>query len=289
MTFTASIAEVGLDHKPDKDEFDWGAYVDSFKESTLEIVDLAEHICRGNSFAAVFSGRPSRENFLAGQVIAVDMDTEDDRSSYDTLVKHPLTQPYGCLVFPTLSHLPSRPRHRVVFVLDQPILTVAGYEMAAKTINSFFPGHDPAVCNAGRNFFGNGRIRDEALPMWYDENVLPLDHLRVLARQWKQGQGNDGRTVTRTVTRTGGAPSLEETMARLQGVDPYGMPYHDWVRLGAAIGHTYGDGAYMQFKNWSDVPGKPGLTWKMWKSFTTDHPAPAGYGTVVHLLRTVAA
>lgn len=287
-----SISPAGLTTKPDKEGgFDWSAYVDSFKVQDLTTEDLLDHICRGNSFAPVFNGRPSRAAYVSAQVLAVDMDTEDNRSTFRALTQHPVTLGYGAIVYPTLSHTPATPRHRVVFVLDEPITTAEGYEAAARTINHCYPGSDPAVCNAGRNFFGNGKLQRARQDVWYTGNVLPLQDLRVMARQF--------RAMTREVERpqnlapvrrtTDEGIGLEEVMHRLAKVDPYALSYHDWVRLGSGIAHTFGDGAYMMFKAWSDKPGKKELSWSKWKSLTADHPTPVGIGTVIHLLREMAA
>lgn len=291
-TFAASIAEVGLLSKPDRTFFSNG-YLDGFSlHESLTIVDLAEYICRGDSFAAVFNGRPSRESFVSGQVLAVDLDG-GPLSWYGALTSHPFVQAYACLVYPTLSHTPELPRHRVVFVLDAAIRTAQGYEDAARTVTALFAGADQACTNAGRNFLGNGRIRPERLDVWYQEQVLPLRDLRIIYTQQRAAaKRHQPPTPTRPqglAPRDGDAPDFHEVRERLERLDPYAIGYDEWVKLGAAVAHVYGDMAFHWFKQWSDRPGEEPLTERKWKSLATAHPNAAGVGTIIYYMQRVAA
>lgn len=78
--------------------------------------------------------------------------------------------------------------------------------------------------------------------------------------------------------------SLEEVRGYLQRLDPYRLSYMEWVKLGAAIAHTYGDNAYYTFKDWSDTDGKTPLSWSKWRSLAREHGSPVTYATIVWML-----
>lgn len=280
-----SIAEAGLTEKPKQGDSAWfGAYLDSFFAADLDIVDLAEHICRGDSWGPVYSGRPSRDRFVLSQTIGVDL---DDAPPLGELARMPFVQAYCALIYPTLSWQPDNERYRLVFVLDEPLADMAGYEYAAKLVTGLFSGADPGVANAGRTFFGNGRIRTEGLQdfMFYNERTLPLTDLRVMARRRLKREQEEAETARKEKKRHGDNQPLDEVMSRLWRHDPYAFGYDEWLRIGAGLAHTYGDAAFFRFKSWSDRPGHTPLTWTKWRSLATEHQNPAGIGSVIHILK----
>ena len=280
-----SIAPAGLTQKPRQGDSAWfAAYLDSFYAADLGIVDLAEHICRGDSWGPVYSGRPSRDRFVLGQTIGVDL---DDSPPLVNLTRMPFVLAYCALIYPTLSWQTDKERYRLVFVLDEPLADVAGYEYAAKLVTGLFSGADTAVANAGRTFYGNGRIRTKGLQefMWYSERTLPVTDLRVMARRrLKQEQGAAQAAGKQTQQHAESRP-LDEMMGGLWRHDPYEFGYDEWVKIGAGLAHTYGDAAFFMFKQWSDRPGHTPLTWTKWRSLATEHRNPAGIGSVIHILR----
>lgn len=286
----ASISKTRLTEKPGKD-FNWSPYLDGFEAEDMDLIDFADRIIKGHSFAQVYGGRPSRDRFIMGQVIAVDMDTEDERSSQETLLKHPFVSAYACMVYPTLSHTPDKPRHRVVWVLDEPIAGAEGFEYAAKLVTSFFPDADAQCANAGRSFLGNGKILRDGLPCYFNDCLLPLSHLRVLAKQ-RLAEQRRLEAAKPPAQRRGYAAPVQEgkqdlfmVMEKLRRLDPYALGYDEWVKIGMALAREYGDAAFMPFKSWSDRPGHAPLTWAKWQSFSASHPNPVSMGSVVHLMR----
>jgi hypothetical protein len=290
--FLCSISTMHFDEKPDKKSFNWAPYLDGFVNERLSIIDLADRVIRGHSFGPVYKGRPDGNNFVAGQLLALDFDTEDARSSMDTLLAHPFILAYACLIYPSPSHRPDAPRHRAVFALDSPIQGREGWEMAGKTVLRLFPHADQGTYNAARTFFGNGKILRDGLPMYYNETVLPLSHLRVMAKQMlleiKQQEQRREQQVRRAFSipkQVGEVPSLVEVMDRLQSVNPYALSYDQWIKIGAALAHTYGDDAFIPYKSWSDQPGHEPLSYGKWKSLGAPVPNPAGIGSVIQILK----
>lgn len=284
--FTCMIAEAGFREKPDYATMDVGAYLDSFVTQNISVVDLLNHISKGDSFANVFSGRAGRrEGFVMGSIIAVDMD-EGPGASYGSLVRHPYVLAYASLVYPTFSYTPAAPRHRVVFVMDEPIYGEEGYTYAALSLTELFPGADKNCAYAGRTFLGNSKD----WPDFYvaEKAVLPIQQLRILARQRKARELEAWHARRKQAPDTE-PPGLSELFQKLSPLDPYAFSYDEWVRIGAGLAHTYGDDAFLRFKEWSDRAGKEPLTWAKWKSLTKAHPRPASLGTVFYLLQEKGA
>ena len=178
----ASIAEVQFTEKPDLNGMDTGSYLDSFICQELEPIDLADRVCKGNSFCNVFDGRPKKENFVLGYVLAVDVD-KGELAGMEALLRPPFVRAYAAFIYPTLRSTEEAPRHRVVFCLDEPIREAGDFEYAAKTVYELFPGADTGCANAGRTFLGNGKIRRDGLVVWFGGHTLYLPDLRLLVRQ----------------------------------------------------------------------------------------------------------
>lgn len=188
-TFKVAVSRLRFTEKPE--ELNWEALNTSFVNMELDIVRFCNAIYRGHPFCPWVNGRRSAENFIAGQVIGVDMDTNDERSTIASLRRHPLVQAYGAIIYETPSHTHQFPRARVLFILDQPIETAAGYKAAIKVVTERFDDPDPSCVDAVRFFFGNGKLAQAMKPggIWFEpEARLPLSELRRYARIANQKQ-----------------------------------------------------------------------------------------------------
>jgi hypothetical protein len=150
---------------------------DSFENKELEPIDLANEIYTGHAYTSWHSGRRKVDNFILAQHIAVDMDTQDERSSFDALMSHDLVRSYASLLHTTPSHKADAPRARVIFLLDEPITEAKSYQAASKFLISQFEGADSACSDASRFFYGSLNCEIRLL-----EGVLPVEHLRSLYR-----------------------------------------------------------------------------------------------------------
>src|SRR5690606_520539 len=131
----------------------WDAFNNGFVNQELEPVDIANQIYTGHAYTTWMNGKRKLENFLCAQHIAVDMDTGDERSSFDYLLHHDLVRMYASLMHTTPSQTTDAPRARVIFLLDTPITDAQGYQRAAKFLIAQF-GADPACSDASRFFYG---------------------------------------------------------------------------------------------------------------------------------------
>lgn len=288
MTYRFAINSIPVLDKPDK-QFPWSDYIERFELRDVTPGELLYAIGTGHGFAPVFRGRPSIQNFVEASFLAVDMDTEDSRSSMAALKSHPLVACHGAIIYPTHSHKPESPRHRIVFLLDRPISSSVAYKQACETINWLFPGCDTSTGPA-KTWMSNAEI--DCYNRWDECYFAPgfsfaAEMLTTYMLQYKRTVKPVRSEPTFSSEEFFGSKermSLPELRQHLARVDPYSMDREEWVRLGAAIAHCYGDQAYFIFRDWSDRPGHGRMSIGEWKSMTRDHPKAAGYGTIIKML-----
>lgn len=157
----------------------WATFNDSFVNSEKEIIEIANDVYLGHAYTTWMKGRRSIDNFILAEHFAVDMDSGDERSSFDQLLKHDFVRMYGSLMHTTPSHSDAAPRARVLFLLDEPIVDAVGYQAAAKFLVAQFDGADQACTDASRFFYGAFDCQ-----IWFSDNILPVRQLRRYYRQW---------------------------------------------------------------------------------------------------------
>lgn len=296
MSVKMAIHNVSFIEKPDREsDFDWELFNSGFTNRDVDIMELCNAIYIGRAYCPWMQGKRKVDNFLVAQHIAVDIDSGDKRGSIDELTRHPLVQGYGAIIHETPSSTPDKPRARVIFLLDEVIDTARGYKAAIQVVTNLFDGADPACVDAARFFFGNGKLGFEGnvQGIWFAPDAcLPLSVLRHMAKLQQREREKPPPTTASTpapnVTPSSEVLSLHEMRDRLRGVDAYAVDYLEWVKIVAALGHVYGEGAFAVAKEWSDRPGKAPLTESKWRSLLRDHPNAAGYGTLVRNIKEYA-
>lgn len=181
MLYQIAINTISLQEKIPAGSRLWYKFNNSFVPQEIPSHELLSAIYLGHSFCAVHKGTRKLANFVCGQHIAVDLDTEDERSSLPKLMTHEFVQVYASILYTTPSHTLEKPRARIVFLLDQPIGTAEGYKTAIDYLYSLFPGADPSCVDASRFLYGSYHCTVE-----YPDNILPLAHLRSLYKQAMQ-------------------------------------------------------------------------------------------------------
>lgn len=295
-TFRVAINRMSFVEKPEKPN--WETLNTSFLNVEVDVMRFCNAIYCGHPFCPWMEGKRSADNFMLAQHIGVDMDSGDERADIDRLEQHPLVAAYGAIIYETPSHTFQSPRSRVIFILDEPITTSEGYKAAIQVVTDLFDGADPACVDAARFFYGNGKLRRSGRfegISFNPEARLPLTELRRFARirherlqreqttqraQWVQRQ-----TPRQESARGGDQMTLLELRDSLARVHPYAMGYGTWLKLIAAIRHVYGPAAFDVVKAWSDVPGEKPVTAAKWESLQDSHPNPAGYGTIVQIIK----
>lgn len=195
----------------------WATFNDAFVNSEVELIDLANDIYTGHAYTTWHKGRRSIENFVLAEHIAIDMDSGDERSSFDALLKHDLVQMYAALMHTTPSHTAEQPRARVLFLLDEPITDAAGYQAAAKFLVAQFPGADVACTDASRFFYGCIDC-----DIWLSQNVLPVRQLRHYYRRFAQPSQPE-------------PPTPDEKIIRLDAYRPTGEQERRGVNIDALL------------------------------------------------------
>lgn len=292
-TFKIAVHRACFIEKPDKEPgFDWEYFNAAFENREVDVMDFCNLVYLGFPFCPWMDGKRKVENFMLAQHIGVDLDTGDKRADIEELVRHPLVQGYGGIIYETPSHTPYQPRARVIFPLDEPIKTAEGYKAAIQVVTDLFDGADPSCVDSVRFFFGNGKLGfyQHTNGIWFTPDAcLPVSELRRMARlrlqRQREGQAQQRATTTPHIQPTDEVMPLPEMAERLRTVNPYAMHYREWAKIVAALGHVYGFGAFTVARNWSDKPGKDSLSEKKWRSLIKDHPKAAGYGTLVWALK----
>lgn len=223
----------------------WGEFTTSFVNHELEVVDIANYIYLGHAYCAwLKGGRRNSENFQLAQHIAIDLDTEDERSHPDTLENHWLVKAYGGMIHTSPSHRPDAPRSRVVFFLDRPIETGEGYRKAYETVAAMFEGAD-TVCKDPARFFYGAKDCDLRLVL----RELPVAHIRTMYKQFRKEQP---RAVAqqqvgivrledyRKPAETGEVSTAEEVRAALACI-MYRPDYEEWRNICWSVAASVGD------------------------------------------------
>jgi hypothetical protein len=190
--YRIAINDMALSGKLPPGDPRWATFNDSFRNLELPCMEIANAIYTGHAYTNWHAGRRKLDNFQCSQYLAVDMDTDDQRSAFDTLLCHDLVIMYAGLLHTTPSHTAAKPRARIIFLLDQCIMTAASYETAARFLVAQFDGADLACVDGSRFFYGAPNC-----DAWTSDHVLPLEHLRRYYRQWKRSQPAEHSNVVR--------------------------------------------------------------------------------------------
>ena len=184
MKYRIAINRMALDAKLETGDPRWKQFTGGFVNQELAVIEIANAIYTGHAYCPWQQSQwRASDNFDCAQHIAVDLDTGDERSSFDYLLRLDLVQMYAGLIHTTPSHTPDRPRARVLFFLDRPICDPEAYRQATIFWLSLFEGADPVCKDPSRFFYGA-----TGCDIWFSDNVLPVAHMRRYFREWKQAQ-----------------------------------------------------------------------------------------------------
>lgn len=133
----------------------WRTFNGQFKNFDLPSTEqIIWSIQEGFALTAQHSGYRKRDNFICGQHIGLDFDTENEYSSIETLRKNKFIESEASFIHTTHSHTKERPRSRVIFILERPLYARRKYTLLAKAFVDKFPFSDPSCKDPTRIFFG---------------------------------------------------------------------------------------------------------------------------------------
>lgn len=275
-TYKIAVNRHSLDRKlPHGDPF-WHTFNASFQNLELEPFDLGRMIYDGHAITT-WHGNNWRhsKNFLLGQHLGLDFDTEDKRSALATLMADKFIARYAALVYTTPSHTPEKPKARVIFLLDTPIQQAANYALASTALLWLFGTADRACRDAARFWYGSLHCEME---MPYQE--LPLEVVKRQIAQYKEA----GRRQPKSPPgEWRNVPDQAEVASALRTIPPQGIDYDEWVAVLMAIHREFGEAGLPLAENWAD--GAPGEVPQKWRSFNASGnvTGAVGLGTVFAL------
>lgn len=169
----------------------WNKFNGSFRNVDIPPRKLMQLIQEGRAYTTQHKRYRKADNFLAGQHLAIDMDTGDERSSFEHLLQNEFIREYASFLHTTASHTPAAPRSRVVLTLERPIPVAAAYTELASALVWKFDSADKRCRDASRIFFGsegceisflgnilNNEIADIRLALPYREHLQEQEEKR---------------------------------------------------------------------------------------------------------------
>lgn len=258
-TFKIAVSSMKLDHKLLPGDPIWRDFNASFRNVDLETSDILDVVYHGRAITTHHSNNwRATQNYLCGQHIGLDFDSEDKNSSLPFLAKDKFISKYAAFIHTTISHKEDRPRARVIFLLDTPIMQAKNYAMAASALLWVFGTADRQCKDAVRFFYGAPACEFE-----YINQVLPLETIKKLIQEYTDtGAGEKKRAVRPDYLPPA---TQQETAEALKMIDPWKIEYDEWVSILMAIHSQFGEAGFQLAENWAG--GKPGEVSLKWKSF----------------------
>lgn len=254
-----------------RDDPRWGTFNRSFQNKELTVMDFANEVYTGHAYTSWHKGERRSENWDRSQFVAVDMDTEDARSSLKVLRQDELVRMFASVLHTTPSHVPQAPRARIVFLFDRPLDSPQAWSTASKFMTQMFNGDNRAT-DCSRFFFGNDHAEMEV----YD-HILPVQKLRLMYKRWRNGGGKFPDEISKPqqsvpVPTASPAPrrgdekhALSEAEYILARIGPWDMDYTDWLRVLGALHAEFGMAALPLAERWAQ--GKRGEIQRMFNTF----------------------
>jgi hypothetical protein len=240
----------------------WSKFNASFENRELDQPAIAAALYDGHPITTQHTNHWRKsENYLLGQHLGIDFDTEDQRSSLATLKRDPFIAKHAAILYTTPSHTPDKPRGRALFLLDTPIHQAVNYTLAATALLWFYSTADRQCKDAARFFYGG---RPGACEMEWLGNELPLDVIKDMIKQYQQtGQRARRQAQERYTPQTA---DEADVVSALKVIDAWGIDYDEWVNVLMAI-HTEfpGPNGEAIATSWAD--GKDGEVAHKWRSF----------------------
>lgn len=260
----------------------WREFNGAFKAQQLTSDMVASAIYDAHAFTTVCEPAWRKaENYKLGQHLALDFDTEDVRSTIPQLLKDAFVARYASILYTTPSHSPDKPRARVVFLLDTPIMQAHNYTRAAAALLWLF-GTADRQCKDPVRFFYGGKPGGASEVEWRPQ-VLPLSVVRDIIARYETTGKRERQRVQRTFQA--GNASEQEIADALKAIPPWGIDYDEWLAVLMALHSELGDGGLTLAEAWAD--GQPGEVERKWRGFRSVGNASGrvGIGTLFALAK----
>lgn len=279
-TYSIAVSKYVLKSKiPLNDPF-WKEFNAGFSNELPTCLGLVDSIYGGHAFTTWHANHwRAGANYVKGQHLALDFDTENDQSSLTSLAQDMFIRKYGAFLYATPSSTPTAPRTRVVFLLDTPIMQAKNYAEAATALLWLYHTADRQCKDPARFFYGS--VDCDAV---YLENVLPLDVVKHLIVQYRESGQKAKRVVQRPDWRP---PTDQQTVAEaLRTIPAWGIDYDQWLACLMAIHSEFGDAGLPLACAWAE--GTPNEVEKKWRGFSPTGNSLGNavtVGTIFHLAK----
>lgn len=209
-----------IDFKPDSSDLNsFSSLARDFENFDLNIEETASHIGLGHSFCTQHKGKRSRNNFIASDFVAVDIDAG---MTIEQALNNPYVKQYAAILYSTWSNTPSHNRFRIIFFLEKTIQDANTMESAYTGLIRMFGG-DGACKDACRIFYGNKKTSPIILGNFLPNNLLDeLIKLGSEKRERAEHGENDsvklGASTTRAEQRLRADQEVETIAGPMEGV-----------------------------------------------------------------------
>lgn len=255
ISFSTMTPEAKLQHGDPT----WGQFNASFDNVEMDQVEIIDMIYHGHPFTTWHKDQwRHSKNYLAGQHLGLDWDTEDERSTIPFLMKDSFVRKYGFLIYTTPSHRPEAPRARVVFLLDVAIQQAKNYAAAASALLWLFGSADRQCKDPCRFFYGSKNCDME----WLGQ-TLPLEKLKDIIKQYEAS----GALAKRIATSRAYTPTTDqqEVADALKVIPAWGIEYDEWVKVLMGIHQAFGNDGLALAESWAQGVDKE--VERKWRSF----------------------
>ena len=257
--YKIAVSDINLKEKIPPGSPNWHDFNGSFFNDTMNAEQLMQAIWDGRSITPWHSNNwRHSKNFLLGQHLGLDFDNEDDTARMKNLLKDKFILKYAALIHTTMSHTEEKPRARVIFLLDTPIMQPKNYIMAATSLLWLYGTADRSCKDAARLFYGSPRCNFE-----YLDNTLPLDVVKKIINQYKASGLSEKKQSVKKNYRI--PATQKEVSEALKLIPPWGIEYDEWVEVLMGIHSEFGEDGFLLAESWAD--GRQGEVAQKWRSF----------------------
>jgi len=237
----------------------WNKFNASFQNRELTTKEIMDSVYEGYPVTTQLK-TPWRtsENYLKGQHLALDFDSENEQSTVDYLAKDKFISKYATFIHTTISHRDDAPRSRVFFLLEEPIMQSKNYVLAATALLWLFGTADKSCKDAVRFWFGAPNCEMEFLG-----NFLDLATIKKIITNYQESGHVEKRSASK-INYTA-PPSQMEVADALKHIPAWSISYDEWVEVLMGIHSSFGDAGLDLADSWAD--GKKNEVANKWKSF----------------------
>lgn len=237
----------------------WNKFNASFENRDCCIREIVDAIYEGFPVTTQHKEHwRTSANYLCGQHLALDFDSETKESTIDYLVKDKFIQKHATFIHTTISHKPEAPRARVFFLLDKPIMQAKNYTLAAASLLWLFGTADRQCKDAVRFFYGAPGCEVE-----FCGGLLDLETVKQLITKYQASGAREKKKAQRKDYVI--PPTQQEVADALQSIPAMGIDYDEWLQVLMGIHSEFGDGGYVLADSWAQ--GKPNEVQMKFKSF----------------------